>query len=289
MKFRAARNPAFLPGLLCLDAPLVAVGWAWLFSLCYRNGYPPIDSSLGLFSAVWSIYLFDRIYDASLRKGGDCSARPLRHAWALRHRKLLGTLLGIALAALTYSGVRLAGRDILEKALFVGIAAVAYFVLFLFLKIPSRGVLPLKEIMIGSCFAGGVYVGSAGSVSVGEYYIDYAMPVIICGSAILFTWNCLLIGKSEQEFDRTTDPSSFHAGSERRNISPWYFLIPLCLFGCGLLLKPRYFPGGLSLLVCGAGLYVLEKYPPNVRFVPLLADGILLFPWIVIAFRHLSR
>ena len=63
---------------LCLDAPLVAIAWQWLFARCLHvelaNG-----SRLGLFLTAWLIYLIDRLVDTTLLAQG--TPKSARDVW----------------------------------------------------------------------------------------------------------------------------------------------------------------------------------------------------------------
>src|SRR4051794_22473425 len=70
--------------LVCLDAPLVALAWLWLFA---RTFHAPlqISNAIALFLTAWLIYLGDRFADASNLKPD--SRRSLRQEFCLRHRE----------------------------------------------------------------------------------------------------------------------------------------------------------------------------------------------------------
>src|SRR3954465_8051859 len=70
--------------LVCLDAPLVALAWLWLFA---RTFHVPlqIGNAVALFLTAWVIYLADRFADASNLKPN--SPRSLRQEFCLRHRE----------------------------------------------------------------------------------------------------------------------------------------------------------------------------------------------------------
>src|SRR5205809_4020802 len=69
---------------VCLDAPIVAVAWLWLFA---RTFHVPlrIGNLVALFLTAWLIYLADRFADAiSLTSS---LPRSLRQEFCLRHRE----------------------------------------------------------------------------------------------------------------------------------------------------------------------------------------------------------
>ena len=73
-----------LPNLLSLDAPIVAVVWAWMFAQSWRVQWVNANIYLLLPGVVWIIYCLDRYLDnkVSENKRGEHSAR---HAFHQRH------------------------------------------------------------------------------------------------------------------------------------------------------------------------------------------------------------
>src|ERR1043165_9465772 len=69
--------------LVCLDAPLVALAWLWLFA---RTFSVPLQmgNAVALFLTAWLIYLSDRFAVASTLQPD--SPRSLRQDYCLRHR-----------------------------------------------------------------------------------------------------------------------------------------------------------------------------------------------------------
>src|SRR3954463_11220816 len=69
--------------VVCLDAPIVAVVWQWLFARSFGLGVSE-GGSAALFLTAWLIYLADRFGDSiSLRRGAPTS---LRQRFCVRHR-----------------------------------------------------------------------------------------------------------------------------------------------------------------------------------------------------------
>ena len=62
-KSRQQISPLVWLNLVCLDAPLVAVSWQWLFARAFQV---PLTNSarLTLFLTAWLIYLADRLADS---------------------------------------------------------------------------------------------------------------------------------------------------------------------------------------------------------------------------------
>src|SRR3954447_26980728 len=82
---RKHRSPLTWLNLVCLDAPLVALAWLWLFA---RTFHVPlqIGNAIALFLTAWLIYLGDRFADASNLKRD--SHRSLRQEFCVRHREI---------------------------------------------------------------------------------------------------------------------------------------------------------------------------------------------------------
>ncbi|HEY2860730.1 MAG TPA: hypothetical protein VGJ21_20100 [Terracidiphilus sp.] len=113
--------------LTSLDAPTVAVAWAYAFAWTARVPLPATAvAPLGLM--VWAIYIADRLLDAraGLDKPQRCRLEE-RHRFHWRHRRLLGTLAAAAgVAALWMAGTHLPLRALRRDSL-MGVAALAYF------------------------------------------------------------------------------------------------------------------------------------------------------------------
>ncbi len=71
----------FLPNLLSLDAPIVAVVWAWMFAETWRVQWIDQNIFLLLPCAVWIIYVMDRRIDNKVSNGkrAETSARHAHH------------------------------------------------------------------------------------------------------------------------------------------------------------------------------------------------------------------
>src|SRR3954468_896279 len=77
--------PAVWPNLGCLDAPLVAVAWLFLFARTFRV---PLHAGnvVALFLTAWLIYLADRFADSSSLKPNTLHS--LRQDFCRRHRTI---------------------------------------------------------------------------------------------------------------------------------------------------------------------------------------------------------
>ena len=83
MKLDLKRNPTTgWPGAICVDAPTVALGWAWLLS--HEQGRQ-LDSAIGfsLYVFVWLIYALDRFFQAF---GIDAEEDTVRHRFWFNYK-----------------------------------------------------------------------------------------------------------------------------------------------------------------------------------------------------------
>ena len=253
----------------------MAAGWAALVSLETSGAYPPLYKTGGLFFAVWGIYLFDRLFDSFRFPLIDLT--PRRHAFAGRNRAVLFSLSAIAMVAAGVFILPHVTRELVEAALFPGALCLLYFIVFRFVKRGLETSFPAKELVIGFCFASGVMVAA------GTRFSTLSSFVIEAALATLFAGNCLIIGEAEREFDRRLDAAAFFGKAESGN---W---IPVALFAFSLALA--FITGGyLELPLVGIALAltaVLEwacRRWAGTNWMQPLADGALLFPWILLVF-----
>ena len=229
----------------------------------------------GLFFAVWGIYLFDRVFDSF--RFPLIEETPRRHAFAKEHRSVLFALSGIALVAAGIFILPHVTLDIIKAALFPGILCFLYFVIFRFIKRSGETPFPAKELVIGFCFASGVMVAAGTRFSApSSFIIEGAL-------AALFAGNCLIIGRAEHEFDRKLDAASYFGKNERGNWIPAVlFIVSLAL--AMLLGFSHILPvvGG-ALAVCSFLQLACRRWAGTDLMQPL-ADGALLFPWVLLLF-----
>jgi len=146
--------PAVWLNLLCLDAPVVAITWLWLFS--HTFGLPlSSGNAAALFLTAWLIYLADRLADVFALEPG--APRSLRHDFCLRHQRIWRWAVGV-----------IAGLDAwivwrhLEDGIFLAGACLGALALIYLLLNHSLGQVwrsvPLKEVSIGFLFAAGTLV-----------------------------------------------------------------------------------------------------------------------------------
>ncbi|MEP6822345.1 MAG: hypothetical protein ABI946_08355 [Chthoniobacterales bacterium] len=274
---RAVGIPLVWLNLVCLDAPLVAVSWLWIFSSTF--GIPIArGGTAALFLTAWFIYLADRFGDSlSIDERGPTS---MRQRICLRYRRAWMAAFGlIALADLVVICARL---DSVTRwsGLAAGMVALGYLVLNQALPALWRRV-PLKEICIGCLFAAGTVVPLVAGIT------NVAWPGWLL-FAFLCSLNCICIAVWEEELDQAQRRISI--ATEFQAIRRFLFPALLVLTGTsstmGFLLaesRPVLFcVAGSSLLLLTAHWF--QKWIPcDTRTA--IADLVLLTPLILWALR----
>jgi len=145
-----------LPNLLSLDAPIVAMIWAWMFAQTWRVRGLDDNIYFLLGGAVWIIYVVDRYIDNKV--SGDArrktSARHDFHAHYWKWFKLGIFLVGGFVFAIGFQ---------LPKGVFLQGSIILLFVsLYIFLAVFSesnKGPQNLKNVVAGFTFSYGVALG----------------------------------------------------------------------------------------------------------------------------------
>lgn len=187
-------RPATWLNLVCLDAPLVAVLWLWLFARTFTLPVRP-GNAVALFLTAWLIYLADRLADAVSLK--SAAPRSLRQEFCLRHRE-------IWISALILIGgfdVYVIWRSIAPGTFLAGAVVGILAVVYLALNYP-RGLvwrtLPAKEVAIGLLFTDGTLVALLPSAPpVTSAFIACALAF-----ACLCSLNCISIAIWERRLDQ---------------------------------------------------------------------------------------
>jgi hypothetical protein len=262
-------SPLVWMNLVCLDAPLVAVSWHWLFARSFGAAIPR-GATAALFLTAWVIYLADRFGDAiSL---GQAPRLSLRQEFCLRHRRTwIAALAFIALADLLVVAIAL---DPVAMAL-GGVVGLFAFVYLLLNRIAAAvwRVLPLKEVSIGSIFAAGTLVGLVRGLTMA------AFPLWLLFAA-LCALNCICIAVWERELDVT---------QARISIATEFPRVSQCVYPALLLLAFAAAAAGtmLSAALCASAALLAfvhwrrNSIQPDVRTA--LADLVLLTPLVVLA------
>ncbi|MEY2500316.1 MAG: hypothetical protein QOI07_650 [Verrucomicrobiota bacterium] len=185
--------PTIWLNLVCLDAPLVAIVWLWLFARTFQVPFQ-IGNGLALFLTAWLIYLADRFADASTLKPD--LPRSLRQDFCLQHRELWIVMIALVAGFDAYVIWRTTALQTFLAGAVVGLVAVIYLVLNHPLGLVWRS-LPAKELAIGILFALGTIVALLpGIPTTGSF------GIAILTFAALCSLNCASIAAWERELDR---------------------------------------------------------------------------------------
>ena len=186
--------PTVWLNLVCLDAPIVAIAWLWLFARTFNL---PVQSgnAVALFLTAWLIYLADRLGDALLLK--SVTPRSLRQEFCLRHREIwISALILIGGFDVYVIWRSIAAETVLAGAV-IGILAVVYLTLNYPRGLVWRSV-PAKEVAIGLLFTAGTLVALLpGGPSVTPAFIASGVAF-----ACLCTVNCISIAVWERQLDQ---------------------------------------------------------------------------------------
>ncbi len=263
-----------LPSFLCLDAPLVALGWA----RCFAEGKGRGPEFGALFFSVWAVYLADRIYDVG-RVGGLASPDlPLRHEWGCRHRRLLMILAGVAGFGLAASLMAGLARETVRAGFWIGAGTALYYAVFRSPRASFRSWrgIPAKEFGIAIPFACGVAAAATSGWFAG------VPPMLFLSLVLLVAGNCLLIARAERDWDRVVDAAAFFSDRSRPGRLSEGVLVAACAVALGeLVRKPG--DGAVAILVCAVPTLVLACLRGETvqRHMQPLADGIQLAAWLV--------
>jgi hypothetical protein len=281
---RGGLSPAHRPltwlNIWCLDAPLVAVGWQWLFARSF-NVTLPTASRAALFLTAWFIYLVDRFADSiSLAPFLPKSAR---QEFCSRHR--FSWIALMSATAVLDSAIVLTRLDstTLRHGVLLGTVAVTYLAINgLFSAVWET--LPMKEIAIGLLFSAGTLLAVAPHVSV-------ALPVFAL-AALLFagvcSLNCVSIAVWERQLDVSQQKHSIATRWRRMNGDLRIFSM-LLTAGCLVLalVDHKSWQLGLCLGSSAVLLGVLPSFPVARDEETALADLVLLTPLLLMFIERL--
>jgi hypothetical protein len=222
--------PSTWLNLVCLDAPLVAVIWLWLFA---RTFHVPlqIGNAVALFLTAWLIYLADRFADASNLKAE--SPRSLRQEFCLRHREFWVATLALVAGFDAYVIWRTTAFQTFLVGAIVGVLAVVYLVANHPLGLIWRS-LPAKELAIGILFAAGTVVALLPTIPSAPGFVFAAI-----GFAGLCALNCISIAGWERELDRGQRKVSIATRHPRviRLVGPACLALALAAIGLAIVFR----------------------------------------------------
>lgn len=260
--------------LVCLDAPLVAVAWLWLFARTFNVPFQ-IGNAVALFLTAWLIYLADRFADSSTLR--PALPRSLRQSFCLQHREPWIVTIALVAGFDAYVIWRTTALQTLLVGAIVGVIAVVYLVANHPLGLIWRS-LPAKELAIGVLFAAGTIVALLPRIPLTGNFV-----IAVLAFAALCSLNCVSIAGWERELDRAQRKVSVatrHPGVARHagKICASLALSCLGLAFYSATTRPFFVCASVSALLLGC--LNLAENAEN-RRTPL-ADLVLLTPIVVL-------
>jgi UbiA prenyltransferase family len=253
-----SRSPLLWLNLVCLDAPLVAICWQWIFEHSFHMSVS-IGHRAALFLTAWIIYLADRFGDSVSLVTGQ--PKSVRQQFCLRHKRIwLVSIICFAVVDLIVV-LRAVNYEMAVLGAVLGAFTLAY-VAINHAHSEIWKTIPLKEFIIGSLFAAGTLLGVTPHIFAERSTMIFAAILF----ASLCSLNCVSIAIWERDLDRSQGKHSIatvwaHANS----LSPMLLLLLLA----GSVLLALFDPGAWPVALClGASSLLLGALP----FVPVSRD-----------------
>jgi hypothetical protein len=273
---RTERNPGSVLtwlNVVCLDAPIVAVTWHWLFARSFNVSIAP-GATAALFLTAWLIYLIDRFVDSICLD--PHVPHSLRQDFCLRYR--WGWVVAVPLLAI--GDLMIVWRTLDAHAVAVGGAiglCACVYLLINQLRPQLWRLLPLKELAIGFIFAAGTMVGLMRGLTTA------ALPAWFC-FACLCSLNCISIAVWERGLDTAQHRISIATAFPRigRLLIPALLLLALASVLRGVALLPLCLAGSAVLLA----LVHLSRAHLQADARTALADLVLLTPLVAVALSY---
>ena len=188
-----SRNPWLWLNLVCLDAPLVAICWQWIFVHGFHLSVP-VGHRVALFLTAWVIYLADRFGDSvSLIPG---QPKSVRQQFCLRHKRIwLVSILCVAAVDLI-----VVLRAVHYETALLGAVLGAFTLAYVAINHARSEIwktIPLKEFIIGSLFAAGTLLGVTPHIFAERSTMIFAAILF----ASLCSLNCVSIAGWERNLD----------------------------------------------------------------------------------------
>lgn len=271
---RSGYSVSIFLNLVCLDAPIVAVSWQWLFARAFGIGVAP-GASAALFLTAWFIYLADRFGDSlSVRRGASTS---LRERFCLQHRSAWIVILALVAA----SDVFVIFAQLESRTQIAGAAIGAFALVYLIVNqvLPSLWrLLPLKELSIGFLFAAGTMVGLGRGLT-SDVLPAWLLFVCVC------SLNCITIAVWERDLDAAQERVSIATAFPKMGD---HLLPALLLLSLTSLAFAVFASHGSAVHLCIAASAILlgvvhffrHKIEPDTRTA--LADLVLLMSVIML-------
>ncbi len=270
------KKPLLWLNVVCLDAPLVAIAWQWLFAR-YLHVTVSVWARGALFLTAWLIYLIDRLGDArSLKADSEPS---VRQQFCLQHQRLwIGLIFATALLDAIIVISRLDRDLLLPGACLNGIALVYLAINYAFGQLWE--ILPLKEISIGLLFAAGTLLAVFPRFAIVTAGLGGpAVMSAISFFAILCSLNCMSIAAWERDLDGNQGKRSIATRCPRIGFSVRIscFVLAAAVLLLGVA-EHQLFPIAICLSVSATLLAILHFVRARRDERTALADLVLLTP-----------
>lgn len=265
-------SPIVWLNLVCLDAPIVAITWQWLFGRSFHLSIS-MPTRVALFLTAWLIYLADRLADTwSLRIN---EPRSLRQQFCQRYQtRWFGAIVVLAIIDLWIISRHL-DRAIIHVGILLGTFSLAYLAVNYWLGKIWR-VVPAKELCVGSLFA----IGTVASLlPKNDFSAEFPGSFLLF--AALCSLNCISIAIWERDLDLAQRKNSI--ATRWNNVQVWSRVCVIALTMIAIVMalttKPftqLYWCICVSALLLGALDWVGDKIQRDERTA--LADLVLLMP-----------
>ncbi len=269
-----SRSPLLWLNHVCLDAPLVAICWQWIFAYSFHLSVPP-GHRAALFLTAWLIYLADRFGDSlSLVAGQPNSAR---QQFCLRHQSIwLVSIICVAVFDLIVI-LQAVNYETAVPGAVLGAFTIAYLAIN-HARSEIWETIPLKEFIIGSLFAAGTLLGVTPHIFAERSIMIFAAILF----ALLCSLNCVSIAIWERDLDRIQCKHSIATRWAHANSLPRVLLFLLLAGSVVLaLLDPGTWPVVLCLGASGLLLGALPFASVSRDERTALADVVLLTPLVL--------
>lgn len=262
------------PNVLALDAALVGVGW--LMVLAQNNEVQiGLTAPLVLGLSIWLVYTADRWLD--VRKLSLSQLPTVRHRFMKRWATAFFVFWLIILTADLFLAIHGLDRTQILAGFIVVTLALIHTVLS---QVQTRLNIP-KEARISLIYMAGVGIFLSNEPAL---WPDILVPLVLFG--LLCFINCSMIANKEVEFDVTMGRQSI-ANSSGLQIYQFQIIALFVLF-VGLFLPEDLIEtdGPVAGAAIGLTLIGIQRYNIKPELFRVLADTILLIPWLFLLNVH---
>jgi hypothetical protein len=269
--------------LLSLDAPTVAVLWAFAFARVFHTGLPWATLAI-LFAGTWLLYVADRILDGLRLGRGPARSAAIarlrdRHFFYIRHRTaVLGVAIPVAAIVIWLVCTRMTPAVRMADAVIFAVAC-NYFCLVHLPHGGSEWRFP-KELMVALVFAAATVVPAW--TRLGRHH--RALILLAALFAALCWLNCMAIEKWEQDSDSPTMDATTRWGQKNlHSISAAVGASAILIAGYFLCVGNIPVAGLCLAMALSADLFlVLDRSRLSKFHLRIAADAALLTPLILL-------